>query len=206
MNMIFDKKEKDWYYYEKKLMDKGYKTICGVDEAGRGPLAGPVCAAAVILPPYFPYELYDINDSKKLTPKKREKLYDKIVKLALSYTVEFVSEKIIDKINILNATMLCMKNAVEKLDSKPNLALIDGNRSPELNNIATFSIVKGDSISASIAAGAKSLKISEKYPQYNFYKNKGYGTMDHITEIKKYGTCDIHRISFLKKIGARNVE
>ena len=215
MNMIFDKKEKDWYYYEKKLMDKGYKTICGVDEAGRGPLAGPVCAAAVILPPYFPYELYDINDSKKLTPKKREKLYDKIVKLALSYTVEFVSEKIIDKINILNATMLCMKNAVEKLDSKPNLALIDGNRSPELNNIATFSLVKGDSISASIAAASilakvsrdrYMIKISEKYPQYNFYKNKGYGTIDHITEIKKYGTCDIHRLSFLKKIGARNVE
>lgn len=215
MNMIFDKKEKDWYYYEKKLMDKGYKTICGVDEAGRGPLAGPVCAAAVILPPYFPYELYDINDSKKLTPKKREKLYDKIVKLALSYTVEFVSEKIIDKINILNATMLCMKNAVEKLDSKPNLALIDGNRSPELNNIVTFSLVKGDSISASIAAASilakvsrdrYMIKISEKYPQYNFYKNKGYGTMGHMTKIKKYGTCDIHRISFLKKIGARNVE
>ena len=215
--MIFDEKEKekDWYYYEEKLMNKGYKIICGVDEAGRGPLAGPVCAAAVILPPYFSYELYGINDSKKLTPKRREKLYDKIVKLALDYAVELVSEKVIDKINILNATMLCMKNAVEKLNSKPNLALIDGNRSPELNSIPTFSLVKGDSISASIAAASilakvsrdrYMIKISEKYPQYNFDKNKGYGTMDHVTKIKKYGTCDIHRYSFVKKIGVRNFE
>ena len=203
------KEEVDWYHYEKKLRNKGYKTICGVDEAGRGPLAGPVCAAAVVLPEYFPIELRDINDSKKLTPKKREELYSKIVKTALDYRVEFIFEKTIDEINILNATMLCMKKAVENLKIRPDFALIDGNKSPDLGSMSSFSIVKGDSLSASIAAASilakvsrdrYMIKISEKYPHYNFYKNKGYGTMDHIMKIKECGVCEIHRLSFLRKI------
>lgn len=207
--MSNNNKKVDWYYYEKNLRNKGYKTICGVDEAGRGPLAGPVCAAAVILPEYFPTELRDINDSKKLTSKKREELYDKIVKTALDYRVEFIFEKTIDEINILNATMLCMKKTVENLKIRPDLALIDGNKSPDLDSISSFSIVKGDSLSASIAAASilakvsrdrYMIKISQKYPHYSFYKNKGYGTMEHIVKIKECGVCKIHRLSFLRKI------
>lgn len=198
----------DWYLYEKEAQKKGFNFICGVDEAGRGPLAGPVFAAAVILPKHFPKELENINDSKKLSVKKREELYEKILKVAISYSVASVDEKIINDINILNATLLCMKKAVEKLSIKPDFILVDGNKSP---NVATQTrtLVKGDSLSTSIAAASILAKvsrdryminISEKYPGYSFHKHKGYGTIEHVRKIKEYGPCEIHRISFLRNI------
>lgn len=200
--------EKNWYFYENEARKKGFKLICGVDEAGRGPLAGPVFAAAVVLPSFFPKELDGINDSKKLTAKKREEFYEKILKIAVSYSVEFVNEKIIDKINILNATLLCMKTTIEKLNVEPSFVLIDGNKSPDVV-VPCFTLIKGDSLSASIASASILAKvsrdrymidISEKYPNYGFSKHKGYGTIDHIRKIKEYGPCEIHRLSFLKKI------
>ena len=200
--------EKDWYFYENEARKKGFNFICGVDEAGRGPLAGPVFAAAVVLPSSFPKDLDGINDSKKLTAKNREELYKKILKIAISYSIESVSEKIIDRINVLNATMVCMKKAIEKLSIKPDFILIDGNKSPDIL-IPNIALIKGDSLSASIAAASVLAKvsrdryminISEKYPNYDFSKHKGYGTIDHVCKIKEYGPCEIHRLSFLKKI------
>lgn len=192
--------------YENELYDKGFNRIAGVDEAGRGPLCGPVFAAAVI----FPKDFYcaDINDSKKLTEKKRELLYDIIIKNAAAYSIEEVSESVIDEINILKATHLAMCNAVKRLSVKPDFVIIDGNSISGLE-IPHQTIIGGDGKSMSIAAASilakvsrdrKMIQLSEKYPEYNFAKNKGYGTKQHREAILKYGPCPIHRKTFLKKI------
>lgn len=197
----------DWLFYENDAFAKGYDIVCGVDEAGRGPLAGPVFAAAVILPKDHIIE--GVNDSKKLSEKKRDLLYDKIIDECLCYSVGTASEKEIDEINILQATFLAMRRAVESLEIKPQLALVDGNRVPPLNGIDVETVVKGDAKSASIAAAsiiAKvsrdrfMLKMAEKYPEYHFEKHKGYGTKLHYEMIEEHGICDIHRKSFLKKV------
>lgn len=196
----------DWLEYENKALSEGYNIICGVDEAGRGPLAGPVYAAAVILPKG--HIIDGINDSKKLSEKKRDMLFDKIFDECVCCSVGIASEKEIDEINILQATFLAMARAVNGLEIKPEIALIDGNRKPGLD-IDEWDIVKGDSKSASIAAASIIAKVSrdrymlemaEKYPQYQFDKHKGYGTKLHYQMIEKYGLCDIHRRTFLKKI------
>lgn len=196
----------NWLEYENKAISKGYKAVCGVDEAGRGPLAGPVCAAAVILPPETIIE--GVNDSKKLTEKKREVLFDVIKEQALSYSIAFASVEEIEEINILNATMLAMKRAVESLSVKADYAMIDGNRLPDLSIDSEF-IIKGDAKSMSIACASILAKVSrdrllfkyaEEYPEYLFEKHKGYGTKAHVEAIKKYGPCKYHRPSFLKKI------
>ena len=196
----------DWLSYEKEAISKGYKAVCGVDEAGRGPLAGPVCAAAVILPENTIIE--GVNDSKKLSEKKREALFDVIKEQALSYSIDFASVEEIEDINILNATMLAMKRAVEGLDVKADYAMIDGNRLPDLSIDSEF-IIKGDAKSMSIACASILAKVSrdrllyeyaEEYPEYLFDKHKGYGTKAHVEAIRKYGPCPYHRLSFLKKI------
>ncbi len=198
--------EKDWFLYEKAANCDGYKVVCGVDEAGRGPLAGPVFAAAVVLPSNVMIE--GLNDSKKLSEKKRELLYDEIKAKALAHCIAFAFEKEIDELNILRATFLAMRRAIDGLAVKPDFALIDGNRLPELN-IPAKAIIKGDSLSASIAAASILAKVerdrlmkklSEKYPEYSFEKHKGYGTKLHVDLLKKYGPSEIHRRSFLKKI------
>lgn len=195
-----------WLEFEQKAMDNGYKAVCGVDEAGRGPLSGPVCAAAVILPENTVIE--GINDSKKLTEKKRELLFDVIKASALSYSIAYASVAEIEELNILNATMLAMKRAVESLEIKPDFAVIDGNRVPQLS-IDSEPIVKGDAKSMSIACASILAKVSrdrllydyaKQYPQYGFDKHKGYGTKLHIEMIKEYGPCPYHRMSFLTKI------
>ena len=194
----------DWLLYEKEANKKGYKFVCGVDEAGRGPLAGPVYAAAVILPEDCVIE--GVNDSKKISEKKREALFDVICENALSYCIASASEKEIDEINILNATYLAMKRAVEGLDVKADYALIDGNRLPDLK-IDAECIVKGDAKSESIACASILAKVSrdrymlemaEKYPQYQFEKHKGYGTKLHYEMLDEFGPSEIHRQSFLK--------
>lgn len=196
----------NWLKYENQAYSEGYKIICGVDEAGRGPLAGPVYAAAVILPKGHIIE--GVNDSKKLSEKKRDFLYDKIINECLCYAVGVATEQEIDEINILQATFLAMKRAVEALEIKPDIALIDGNRKPGLE-IAERDIVKGDGKSANIAAASIIAKVSrdrymlemaEKYPQYQFEKHKGYGTKLHYEMIEKYGISPIHRKTFLKKL------
>lgn len=192
--------------YEKLYSQKGYKAICGVDEAGRGPLAGPVCAAAVIFPEGFIIE--GVDDSKKLTEKKREKLFDKIKEEAVAYSIAWASVDEIEKLNILNAAMLAMKRAVEGLSVQADFAMIDGNKTPDIK-IPCVSIVKGDALSQSIGAASILAKVSrdrlmldmaKKYPEYHFEKHKGYGTQLHRDMILKYGVCEIHRPSFLKKI------
>lgn len=197
----------NWLLYENEAFEKGYEIVCGVDEAGRGPLAGPVYAAAVILPKNHIIE--GVNDSKKLSEKKRELLFDKILNECLCCSVGTASEKEIDDINILQATFLAMRRAVDGLDIQPQLALIDGNRIPPLTSADVETIVKGDSKSASIACASIIAKVSrdrymlemaEKYPQYQFEKHKGYGTKLHYEMIEKYGICEIHRKSFLKKV------
>lgn len=194
------------YEYEKQAMEQGFKIVCGVDEAGRGPLCGPVCAAAVILP--VDCEIDGINDSKKLSEKKRDALYDVITEKAIAYSVCMVDAKTIDEINILQATFLAMRTAVENLSVKPDIALIDGNGKPGLS-IEERTIVKGDAKSISIAAASILAKVSrdrymteadKKYPHYCFAKHKGYGTKLHYEMIEKYGICDEHRRTFLKKI------
>lgn len=196
----------NWIEYEQSAELKGYKAICGVDEAGRGPLAGPVCAAAVILPPNTIID--GVNDSKKLTEKKREALFDVIKETAVSYSIAYASVEEIESINILNATMLAMKRAVEGLDVKADYAMIDGNKMPQLD-IDGETIVKGDAKSMSIACASILAKVSrdrllyeyaKEYPQYQFDKHKGYGTSAHREAIIKYGPCPYHRMSFLKKI------
>ena len=196
----------DWLEFEKEAAAKGYKAVCGVDEAGRGPLAGPVCAAAVILPENTIIE--GVNDSKKLSEKKREALFDVIKEQALSYSIAFASVEEIEEINILNATMLAMKRAVEGLDVKADYAMIDGNRLPNLNIDSEF-IIKGDAKSMSIACASILAKVSrdrllykyaEEFPEYSFDKHKGYGTKVHVEALKKYGPCKYHRLSFLTKI------
>lgn len=196
----------NWLEYENEAISKGYKAVCGVDEAGRGPLAGPVCAAAVILPPET--EIEGVNDSKKLSEKKREALFDIIKEQAVSYSIAFASVEEIEEINILNATMLAMKRAVEGLSVKADYAMIDGNRLPDLSIDSEF-IIKGDAKSMSIACASILAKVSrdrllykyaEEFPEYHFEKHKGYGTKTHVEAIKKYGPCKYHRPSFLKKI------
>ncbi|MCQ4023130.1 MULTISPECIES: ribonuclease HII [unclassified Ruminococcus] len=196
----------DWLEYENKVIASGFSAVCGVDEAGRGPLAGPVCAAAVILPPNTIIE--GVNDSKKLSEKKREKLFDVITEQAAAYCVAWASVEEIEEINILNAAMLAMKRAVEGLPIKADFALIDGNKKPSLE-IPAYPIVKGDALSMSIASASILAKVSrdrlmyeydKKFPQYQFAKHKGYGTKLHREMILEYGPCEIHRPSFLKKI------
>lgn len=194
------------YEYEVRAAANGYTAVCGVDEAGRGPLAGPVCAAAVILPQGLVIE--GLNDSKKLSEKKREMLYDKVTENALAWSVAFASEAEIDEINILQATFLAMKRAVEGLGIKADYALIDGNRMPPLD-INGETVIKGDSLSMSIAAASiiakvtrdrLMLEIDKEYPQYLFSQHKGYGTALHYEMLEKHGISPVHRRSFLKKI------
>ncbi len=196
----------DWLLYENELRKKGYQNICGVDEAGRGPLAGEVCAVAVILKPNEIIE--GVNDSKKLSEKKREKLFDIIKEKAVAYSIAYASVEEIEELNILQATMLAMKRAVENLSVKPDYVIIDGNKTPELS-IPCQAIVKGDAKSMSIASASILAKVSRdrklkeyalQYPQYGFEKHKGYGTKAHVQALKQYGACKIHRKSFLKKI------
>jgi len=196
----------DWFAYESEEKQKGYTAICGIDEAGRGPLAGPVFAAAVILPDGQFIE--GLNDSKKLSAKKREYLFDQIIQVAICYSVGFATEKEIDEINILQATFLAMQRAFQGLQIKPDCALVDGNQMPKLG-VPTQTIIKGDGLSASIAAASILAKVSRDrlmleldtmYPEYQFSKHKGYGTALHTELIKKYGPSPIHRMTFLKKI------
>ena len=184
-----------------------YGCFAGVDEAGRGPLCGPVCVAACILDPENP--VYGINDSKKLTEKKRERLYDIIKQTAVAYSVAYGTLEEIETVNILEATYLAMNRAIEGLTVKPDFALIDGNRVPRGIKIPCETIVKGDSKSMSVAAASVLAKVTrdrlmleydKKYPEYNFKKHKGYGTKEHTELIKQYGPCEIHRLSFLKNI------
>ena len=200
----------DWLLYENEAREKGYKSICGVDEAGRGPLAGPVCAAAVILPEGCIIE--GVNDSKKLTEKKREALFDVIIETAISCSISFGTVEEIERDNILATTMNTMRRAVQGLSVKADYAMIDGNRLPKLD-IPAQTIVGGDAKSMSIAAASILAKVSrdrlmlqyaEKYPQYGFDKHKGYGTKLHVEKILEYGECPIHRPSFLKKIYEKN--
>lgn len=195
------------YEFEKAAVNSGFSCICGVDEAGRGPLAGPVCAAAVILPEGAVIE--GLDDSKKLTEKKRERLYDIINQTAVAYSVAYGTLEEIETVNILEATYLAMNRAIEGLTVKPDFALIDGNRVPRGIKIPCETIVKGDSKSMSVAAASVLAKVTrdrlmleydKKYPEYNFKKHKGYGTKEHTELIKQYGPCEIHRLSFLKNI------
>ena len=196
----------DWLEFEKEALAKGYKSVCGVDEAGRGPLAGPVCAAAVILPEGVIID--GVNDSKKLSEKKRESLFDVIREQALSYSIAYATVDEIEEINILNATMLAMRRAIDGLDIKADYAMIDGNKIPPID-IDAECIVKGDAKSMSIACASILAKVSrdrllykyaEEYPMYGFDKHKGYGTKVHREAILKYGPFPYHRKSFLKKL------
>ena len=196
----------NWLEFEQEAINKGYHRVCGVDEAGRGPLAGPVCAAAVILPENTIIE--GVNDSKKLSEKKREALFEVIKAEAVSYSIAYASVEEIESMNILNATMLAMKRAVEGLDVKADYAMIDGNRLPDLCIDSEY-IIKGDAKSMSIACASILAKVSrdrllykyaEEYPMYGFDKHKGYGTKAHTAAIKEFGPCPYHRMSFLKKI------
>lgn len=193
-------------HYENQFYSQGAKFIAGVDEVGRGPLAGPVYACAVILPKDL--FIARINDSKKLSAKTRELLDTQIKNAAIDFAIGIVDEKIIDEINIYNATCLAMKKAVENLRVKPDYVLADAMKIPNIN-IPQLSIIKGDTLSVSIAAASIIAKVArdrfmidsnKKYPVYNFDKNKGYGTKYHIQAIKNYGICDLHRKSFLKNI------
>ena len=195
----------DLWLYEHEAAREGFACICGVDEAGRGPLAGPVCAAAVILPPDIQIE--GLNDSKKLTDKKRRALYDVITEQAVSYGIAFADEQEIDEINILQATFLAMRRAVEKLTVAPDFALIDGNRAPGLS-CRERTVVHGDALSASIAAASILAKVTRdrlmeeydaQYPQYGFAVHKGYGTQRHYAALREFGACPIHRQSFLRR-------
>ena len=185
---------------------EGFPCVCGVDEAGRGPLAGPVCAAAVILPPHA--MIPGLNDSKKLSDKKRRELFPLIQQQAIAYGIAFASQEEIDEINILQATFLAMKRALEQLTVTPDLALIDGNRMTDFG-LPARTIVKGDSLSANIAAASILAKVTrddlmvrmgEEYPGYGFEIHKGYGTKAHYAALEKLGPCPVHRMTFLKKL------
>ena len=191
---------------ENEIYAEGFSLICGVDEAGRGPLAGPVCAAAVILPRGL--EIDGLDDSKKLSEKKREKLFDDIVNAAVSYGIAFASVEEIEEHNILGATFMAMNRAIEQLSPKPELALIDGNRNKGIC-IESRCVVKGDSKCADIAAASilakvtrdrYMLEMAEKYPQYRFEQHKGYGTKLHYEMLREYGPSPIHRRDFLRKM------
>lgn len=191
--------------YENKYLTLGKNLIAGIDEAGRGPLAGPVCVAMVIMPLDKESIIDKINDSKKLTEKTREKLYDEIINKAIAYQIELVDEVTIDTINILNATKLGMLTCINNISVRPDVVLIDAVKID--GDIQTEAIIKGDALSYSIACASilakvtrdrYMLKMDEKYPNYNFKKHKGYGTKEHIENLKKFGKCDIHRNSFIK--------
>ncbi len=193
--------------FDRAIYADGYHFVCGVDEAGRGPLAGPVYAAAVILDPER--EIPGLNDSKKLSEKKREALFDVIREQAVAYAVASASVEEIEMLNILNATFLAMKRAIDGLHVKPDLAIIDGNQLPPNLSVQAQTIVKGDSLSAAIGAASILAKVSrdrlmkqldEQYPQYQFNKHKGYGTALHVELLRRYGPSPIHRLSFLRKI------
>lgn len=194
------------YSYEQKAHENGFVTVCGIDEAGRGPLAGPVYAAAVILPEGYSHPV--LNDSKKLSEKKREAVFDDIIRDAVAYGIGTATEKEIDEINILNATFLAMRRAVEALGVTPDFAYVDGNRYPK-TGVAEETIVGGDGKCISVAAASIIAKVSrdrymleldKQYPEYQFAKHKGYGTKLHYEMIEKYGICEVHRLSFLKNI------
>ena len=191
--------------YERQLIEKGYKYICGVDEVGRGPLAGPVVCAAVIMP--LDDIIEGVDDSKKLSAKKREKLSELILKKAVAARISLIEPEKIDEINILEATKLCMKDAVENLEIKPDFVLTDGNMKLDIS-FPQQSIIKGDALSYTIGAASIVAKVyrdnlmdgyAETYPEYGFKSNKGYGTAEHIAAIEKYGLTPVHRRSFTKK-------
>ena len=191
--------------YEEELFAQGYKLVCGIDEAGRGPLAGPVCAAAVILPPNL--EIPGLTDSKKLTDKKRRELMPIIKEQAVAWGIGFASHQEIDEINILQATFLAMERALAELSVKPEFALIDGNREKDFG-LPVKTVVKGDSLSANIAAASVLAKVTrddqmeaqaQEYPQYGFEVHKGYGTKAHYAALTEHGPSPIHRMTFLKK-------
>ena len=190
---------------EEGLTAQGITAICGVDEAGRGPLAGPVCAAAVILPDHL--EIPGLNDSKKLSDKKRRELFPIIKEQAVAYGIAFATEQEIDEINILQATFLAMQRAIDQLEGKAKFALIDGNREKDFG-LPVMTVVKGDSRSANIAAASVLAKVTrdlymeelaETYPEYGFEIHKGYGTKAHYAALTEHGECPAHRRSFLKK-------
>ena len=192
--------------YEEKYVLNGINLIAGVDEAGRGPLAGPVVCACVIMPMEKDKIIDEINDSKKLSAKKREILFDKIKQIAIDYKIEFVDEKIIDEINILNATKMGMENCINALNQKPEIVLIDAVKGLNIP-YESESIIHGDALSYNIATASILAKVSRDrymkemdkiYPEYNFAKHKGYGTKEHIQNLQKYGKCKIHRESFIK--------
>lgn len=196
----------DWNRYENEARNEGFCVICGVDEAGRGPLAGPVFAAAVVLP--RDADIPGLNDSKKLTAAKRDALFDVVCRKALDYAVASASEREIDEINILNATFLAMRRAVESLRNAPDIVLVDGNRAPTLSSPAR-TIIKGDALSASIAAASILAKVSRdrhmdalarQYPEYDFERHKGYGTKLHYEKLAEFGASPVHRRSFLKNM------
>lgn len=199
----------DWFAWERRAQEQGLGPVCGIDEAGRGPLAGPVCAAAVILP--LDCHIDGLNDSKRLTEKKREALFPLIQEKALAWGIGWASAEEIDAINILQATFLAMKRAVEQLGVQPGWALVDGNRMPPLD-IPGETVVKGDAQCASIAAASILAKVSRDrlleewdtlYPEYGFAKHKGYGTKAHYDAILRHGVLPIHRKSFLKNLGEK---
>ena len=194
----------DKLLYEKEYLNKGYNNICGCDEAGRGPLAGSVVVASVIMP--LDDIIDGIDDSKKLSEKKREELYDIIIKKAKAFKVSIISEKVIDEINILNATKRGMEEAINNLSIKPDFALVDAVKGLKLN-CKYLPLIKGDYLSYSIGCASILAKVtrdrlmkemSKKYPNYEFDKHKGYGTKQHIELLKRYGKCEIHRDSFIK--------
>lgn len=195
----------DLWEIPRSYVQQGYRLICGVDEAGRGPLAGPVCAAAVILPEGF--EIPGLNDSKQLPDQKRRELYPIIMREAVSYGIAFVDEKIIDRDNILNATFMAMKSAIHQLSPKPELALIDGNRVSDFG-VEAVPVVKGDARVAPIAAASILAKVARDqymeaidavYPEYGFAIHKGYGTKRHYAAVTEHGLCPIHRKTFFRK-------
>lgn len=197
--------DKNMWQFEDALYEQGVMTICGVDEAGRGPLAGPVCAAAVILPAHL--ELPGLDDSKKLTDKRRRELFPLIKEQAIAYGIGLASHEEIDEINILQATFLAMERALAALNVKPNHVLIDGNRAKDFG-LPVTTVVKGDSLSANIAAASILAKVTRdrimeeeasRYPQYGFEIHKGYGTKAHYEALGTYGPSPIHRMTFLKK-------
>ena len=198
--------EINMWQIEQSLFEKGYHLICGVDEAGRGPLAGPVCAAAVILPPNV--DIPGLNDSKKLSDKRRRELFPIIKEQAVAYGIGFADHSLIDEINILQATFYAMEQAITQLSVKPDFALIDGNREKNFG-LPVQTVVQGDSLSASIAAASilakvtrddLMLQMAQEYPQYGFEIHKGYGTKAHYAALQEYGPCPIHRMTFLKKL------
>ena len=200
-----DMEKVNMWHIEEELFARGVHQICGVDEAGRGPLAGPVCAAAVILPPHL--EIPGLNDSKKLTDKRRRELVPIIQEQAIAYGIGFASNEEIDSINILQATFLAMERAIQQLEGKAEFALIDGNREKDFG-LPVRTVVKGDSLSANIAAASILAKVTRddwmetlarEYPGYGFEIHKGYGTKAHYDALRELGPCPVHRMTFLKK-------